>query len=329
MSATPLTPSDTSVVDPDGRATLRGHMEILRLDHWMKNLFALPGVVVALRATSHVDVPSVAGRMAVGALALGLVASSNYVINELRDAPFDIHHPTKQHRPVPSGRVSIRWAYGQWVALGAVGLGLAYLVSTPFLAALAALWVMGCVYNLPPVRTKDLPFLDVLSEAVNNPLRLLAGWYVVTDEVTPPLSMILCYWMLGCYLMAIKRFAEHRDMGGSGTALRYRKSFGYYTSQRLLVSIMFYGSLAMLAFGAFAAAYRRELLVAFPLVALTMAIYLNLGFLPSSPTEHPEKLYRERGLMVAVVVSAVLMTVLVVVDLPVVADVFTPRLQLD
>ena len=38
------------------------------------------------------------------------------------------------------------------------------------------LWVMGCIYNIPPVRSKDLPYLDVLSEAVNNPLRMLAGW---------------------------------------------------------------------------------------------------------------------------------------------------------
>ena len=34
---------------------------------------------------------------------------------------------------------------------------------------------MACVYNVPPVRSKDQPYVDVLSEAINNPLRLLAG----------------------------------------------------------------------------------------------------------------------------------------------------------
>jgi len=326
-STAPAMPHSPSGEAP--RPTWRGHVEIMRLDHWIKNAFALPGVVVACAATDDIDVAALAGRLLIGALALGQIASSNYVINELRDAPFDVHHPTKHARPVPSGHVNISLAYVQWIALGVMGLGLAALISTPFLLSLAALWLMGCVYNLPPLRTKDVPFLDVLSEAVNNPLRLLAGWYLVTSDPDPPLSLVISYWMLGCYLMAIKRFAEHRDMDGSGAALRYRKSFGYYTSRRLLVSIMFYGSLAMLLFGTFAAAYRVELLLAFPLVALTMAIYLNLGFLPNSPAEHPEQLYRQRGLMVAVAISCIAMVVLVLVDLPFVEEMFTPALSLD
>ena len=28
---------------------------------------------------------------------------------------------------------------------------------------------MGVVYNVPPLRTKEWPYLDVLSESVNNP----------------------------------------------------------------------------------------------------------------------------------------------------------------
>ena len=43
------------------------------------------------------------------------------------------------------------------------------------------LWVMGCLYNFPPVRTKDVPYLDVLTESINNPLRMLLGWYAVTS----------------------------------------------------------------------------------------------------------------------------------------------------
>ncbi len=31
---------------------------------------------------------------------------------------------------------------------------------------------MGLVHNVPPVRSKELPYIDVLSESVNNPIRL-------------------------------------------------------------------------------------------------------------------------------------------------------------
>ena len=45
----------------------------------------------------------------------------------------------------------------------------------------AALWIMGCLYNFSPVRTKDVPYLDVLTESINNPLRLLLGWSAIID----------------------------------------------------------------------------------------------------------------------------------------------------
>ena len=101
--------------------------------------------------------------------------------------------------------------------------------------------------------------------------------------------------MIGCYFMAAKRFAEYNDFQRTGDdAARYRKSFAHYTSERLLVSIMFYASAAMLFFGAFIVRYRLELILSFPLVAVFMAMYLHLAFRPDSPVENPEKLYRER-----------------------------------
>ena len=36
---------------------------------------------------------------------------------------------------------------------------------------------MGCLYNIPPIRTKDHAYVDVLSESINNPIRFLVGWY--------------------------------------------------------------------------------------------------------------------------------------------------------
>ena len=126
---------------------------------------------------------------------------------------------------------------------------------------------MGCAYNIKPVRMKDLPYFDVLSESVNNPLRMLAGWYMTGILVFAPTSLLVSYWMVGCYFMAIKRYSEFRDIGDPVRATAYRKSFGYYTLDRLLVSIVFYASAAMLFLGAFIMRYRLELILSFPLVA--------------------------------------------------------------
>ena len=78
----------------------------------------------------------------------------------------------------------------------------------------------------------------------------------------------------------------------------------------------------MLFFGAFIVRYRLELILAFPLVAAFMAMYLHLAFRPDSPVENPEKLYQERGLMVALVACVAVMTVVLLVDLPFLDDVF-------
>jgi 4-hydroxybenzoate polyprenyltransferase len=308
------------------RSALSGYIQIARLDHWVKNVFVLPGVVVAL----SVDRARLASwswiSFVLGMLAIGLIASSNYVLNEVLDAPNDLAHPTKRYRPVAAGGVSVAWAYVEWIALMAVGLALGFYISRPFALTLLALWIMGCIYNVPPLRTKDLPYIDVLSEAINNPLRMLAGWYLTGCILIPPASLLLSYWMVGCYFMAIKRFAEFRDIGDHQQSASYRRSFAFYNEQRLLVAIMFYGSIAMLFFGAFIMRYRVELILAFPLVALVMAQYLSLAFKPDSAVQRPEGLYREPALMAAVIACVAVMVVLLFVDLPILHKVFSPTI---
>ena len=323
-STIPTKEPATDVVRPAGRATLGGHISIMRIDHWVKQVFVLPGILAALSDGTS-DIPGgIVVRIIFGFAAVSLVASSNYVINEVLDAPFDLSHPVKKNRPVPSGLVNVRWAYVQWIALAVIGIGIGFAISVPLGITVGVLWVMGCVYNIPPVRSKDLPYLDVLSESINNPLRMLAGWYMAGTSAFAPSSLLISYWMVGCYFMAIKRYAEYRDIDDPARASAYRKSFAYYTLPRLLVSIIFYASAAMLFLGAFIMRYRLELVLAFPFIALVMAIYLSLAFQPESAVINPEKLYRERNLMLAVGVCAVATGLLMFIDIPVLDTIFKP-----
>lgn len=307
-----------------GRPTLQGHISILRPDHWFKQVFALPGVAAALSDSTGNIPGGIWGRFVIGVGSICLVTSSNYVINELLDAPSDLLHPTKCLRPVPSGQVNVPLAYVEWLAAMVIGVGLGFTINPQFGFTMLALWLMGCIYNISPVRSKDLPYLDVLSESVNNPLRMLAGWYVTGINAFAPTSLLFSYWMVGCYFMALKRYAEYNEIGDPDRAAAYRASFAYYTPSRLLVSVMFYASAAMLFLGAFVMRYRLELILAFPLIAVVMAIYLSLAFKPDSAVINPEKLYREKTLMLAVAVCAALMLVLLFVDIPALNTIFRP-----
>ncbi len=316
--------ADSSNCAPGPRAKLAAYVALARLPHWVKNVFVLPGIVVAVFATRVPVDLALAFRTAAGLLAVGLVASSNYVLNEVLDAPFDRAHPARCARPVAAGLVSIRVAYAEWIALGVLGVVLAAAISTPLAWTATLLWVMGCVYNVPPLRSKDVPYVDVLSEAINNPIRFMVGWYIVDPKVFPPISLLISYWMVGCYFMAIKRFAEFRELGDPQRAARYRRSFGFYTDARLLVAISFYSAAAMLFLGAFLMRYRLELILSFPLVATVMALYLRMAFDRNSAAQAPERLYREPRLMASVVACTIVSGVLLFVDLPWLHALFAP-----
>ncbi|MGI8991367.1 MAG: UbiA prenyltransferase family protein, partial [Bryobacteraceae bacterium] len=74
--------------------------------------------------------------------------------------------------------------------------------------------------------------------------------------------------------------------------------------------------------------YRLELILAFPLVALVMAQYLALSFKVDSAVQRPEGLYREPGLMAAVLCCTVVMCFLLFVDVPVLHQIFVPTVSL-
>jgi len=302
---------------------VRGHLSLLRLDHSVKQLFVLPGIAVALvighvRPSTHLLL-----QVLLGLLAVTAVASSNYVLNELLDAPFDRLHPSKCMRAAAQGLVHRPVAYLQWLMLAALGFALAGRVSRGVLLASIALWLMGCIYNVAPIRSKDVPYLDVISEAINNPLRFCVGWYIVSSSIIPPVSLLIAYWMLGAYFMGLKRFSEYRQLGYEQAGW-YRKSFLRYSEESLLNSIVFYAASAMLFFGAFIMRYRMEMVLAFPVVALLMAEYFKLSFEHDSAVQNPEKLFRERRLMVLLFICVALLTCLLFVNVPLVTRMF-PR----
>ncbi|MGH9600131.1 MAG: UbiA prenyltransferase family protein [Terracidiphilus sp.] len=303
------------------------YFQIMRLDHSIKNIFVLPGIVVPLSVLgASAFTLHLLRNVVIGFLVTTLIACSNYVLNELLDAPFDRLHPTKKHRPAAEGLVSAPIACAQWVLLMCAGMILAATISREFVFAAGALWVMGCLYNIPPFRTKDRVYLDVLSESVNNPLRMLLGWYMVTSILVPPVSLLVCYWMAGCYLMALKRFSELRAIGDARVAAAYRRSFRRYSEESLLVSVTFYAAAAMLFFGAFIMRYRIELVLVLPLVALLMSTYFALAFKPNSAVQSPELLYREPVLMIEAIGVFVLSIILLYVNIPILGHIFAPTL---
>jgi 4-hydroxybenzoate polyprenyltransferase len=296
------------------------YIKIARPDHWIKQLFVLPGVLLALVTHSFAPPPSVMSNVIVlvllAVLATSLIASANYVINEWLDAGFDKYHPTKKERPVVSVGLNARFIVLEYLFLSCSGLAIAWAVNVPVFCSVLALWVMGIVYNVRPLRTKDIPYVDVLSESINNALRLLVGWFAVTPTLLPPVSAIVAYWMAGAFLMATKRFAEYRMISNAEQAGLYRKSFLHYSEKRLLLSLFFYAMLSVFLCGVFLLKYRIEYVVAMPFLCGLFCFYLWMAFKADSAAQKPEKLFKERGLMLYAAFFIILMLLLSFLPLP-------------
>ncbi len=300
---------------------MKKYLEIMRLDHWIKQFFIVPGIVCAIfLAKVNLDAATLkffAENLLAGFIATCLIASANYVINEYLDAEFDRHHPTKKNRAAVKESMSGKIIFLQWLALTIAGLLIAALVNKYFLAMAAWLWLMGIAYNVKPLRTKDLAYLDVLTESINNMIRLLMGWFIVVENfVLPPSSIVLGYWMLGAFLMAIKRYAEFRMIDNPALAAAYRKSFQNYSEASLLISAFFYAMCSIFFIGVFLVKYRIELVLFVPALVGLYCHYFWLSFKKDSAVQKPEKLYHERGLMIYCLLSIILFTVLMTIDIP-------------
>src|SRR5262245_55737200 len=112
-----------SLLEVDQKRSLWPYIQIARVDHWFKNVFMLLGVLIAFFYEPALFTWTSLLRIGGALLATCLIASSNYVINELLDAPMDRFHPVKKFRPVPSGKIRPTLALLEWGLLGASGAG--------------------------------------------------------------------------------------------------------------------------------------------------------------------------------------------------------------
>jgi decaprenyl-phosphate phosphoribosyltransferase len=298
------------------------YVSLARPDHWCKNAFMVLGVLLAY--FYHPELLGWGQVITIGwaILATCLIASSNYVLNEILDAATDREHPVKRRRPIPSGRIRVPLSDAEWVLLGLAGLAMATAVNRPFASSALFLLVMGLVYNVRPVRSKDLPYVDVLSESINNPIRLLLGWFAVSAVEVPPVSLLIAYWMIGAFFMAAKRFSEYRSIGDAAVAGAYRRSFRHYDERTLLVSMFFYVTCFALFLGVFIIRYHLELILSFPLIAGFVCYYLFIAFEAESAAQNPERLYREWGLMLYLAICTAAFVGLMFVHIPILYDWF-------
>lgn len=296
---------------------MKKYFKIMRFDHWIKQFFIVPGFVSAIFMLKvSIDINLII-KFIIGFIAVSLIASSNYTINEYLDLKFDKYHPVKKNRSLVNSTFNKYIIIIIWIGLMVTGLILGYFINYSFAFMQIFLWVMGIVYNVKPLRTKDIPIIDVLTESINNAIRLLLGWFIVSSNTLPPSSLILGYWFVGAFLMNTKRYAEYKMINDKKIAQLYRKSFGFYTDNSLIIASLFYAMTSIFFIGIFLIKYKIELLLLIPFLVGLFCYYFLLALRKNSAIQSPEKLYKEKGLMLYCILLIILFIILINIDIPI------------
>lgn len=270
---------------------------VFRPLRWYRNLFVVFGAFIAVvlnDLSAGESWPRIIGAFVVASL----IASANYGVNEVADAESDSHHPRKKFRAVANGSIGKKTVIAVSIFLYAIGFFAAWKTgSIFFLGSAFLLFLSGMLYNLPPVRLKDLPYLDFSFEALNNSIRLLMGWYAVTAKIVP-ISFLLFFWFIGIFLMAAKRFAEIRFIKNPEEAKAYRKSLEHYTQEKLLFAMIGAVSAASFMFGVLTVKHEIGFVLTLPMVIIFIIWFFALAYEEDSIVKDPERIFERKWFLI-------------------------------
>lgn len=173
-------------------------IRLLRPHQYIKNGFVLLGVVF-----SHQWDNATLLSASLAFLAFCAMASAVYVLNDIFDVEADRLHPKKRHRPIASGAISVRAAWGMFAGLAMLSLALGSAVGYWVPALLSTYLVLNVAYSL---RLKHVVILDVFVISAGFMLRILAG--TVGLGIAPSHWLLLCGLMVTLFLGFAKRRAE-------------------------------------------------------------------------------------------------------------------------
>lgn len=291
------------------------YIRICRIDHWLKNIFIVFGHAVAFVLGGIALTGANLWICALSLVPACLIASANYILNEILDAPFDRTHPTKRLRGVAAGKVNVAVLWGIKIILIIVGFGIAFqFFDIGYIIALALLLLSGIVYNVQPLRLKDRAYLDVIAESFNNPIRLWLGWYALVPldgfdaAHRVPMTIVLAWWSFGALLMTGKRYAEFRFIDDPEVSGRYRKSFRTYNDQKLIIAMITYANLFCFCTGIAMATHDElvNLILVFPMIVVAIIAYFNYAMSDVGARLEPEKLMTHPWIIACTIITGLL-----------------------
>ncbi len=208
------------------KAQLSGSFEVMkylyamRVKQWSKNLL----VIIAPFAAGDVFHWGILSHVFYAFMAFSFAASSNYLINDVRDLERDRTNPKKSQRPLASGQISERAAWILSFVCALIAIFFSYMLPGAFAITLAIYFVLTLLYSFG---LKHEPIVELLIVSFGFALRAIGG---ATATHTPSSQWFLVVATFGpLVIVTAKRIAEKRN----ASQIDIRPVLEQYTSEFL------------------------------------------------------------------------------------------------
>jgi 4-hydroxybenzoate polyprenyltransferase len=212
-------------------------LQIMRPQHWTKNVFVFAALVFGQKIT----VPLEVGRALGGFVCFCFAASAIYIFNDIIDRKADGLHPEKCKRPIAAGSVSIGSAAVVSALCVAAAIIGSFVLAWSFAIVVLTYIMLMILYSL---LFKRMMILDCVVISIGFCLRAISGAVVVDVFISP--WLIICTFALCLFLAFSKRRGEiilFRENSES-----FRRTLAGYTPELLAHMLDVTSGLAVVCF---------------------------------------------------------------------------------
>jgi 4-hydroxybenzoate polyprenyltransferase len=276
-------------------------LRAMRPKQWIKNSLVFGAFVFTLNERWRPMSPEMwrfFGKSLATFVLFSLLASSIYLINDVRDVEQDRQHPRKRRRPIAAGTLAPRVAIGVAFLLMIAALGASFVLSPVFAGIAAAYLVMqfGYVFLL-----KEVVLLDVFVLAIGFVMRAVSGAVVIGVSISPWLYTVT---LLGALFLGLCKRRNELVLLDQAAG-EHRKILASYTPQLLdsLTSIV--ASSTIMAYSLYTFTSSRLpgnnlMMLTIPFVIFGMFRYLYLAHSQNAGGSPEEVFLRDKPLIATI-----------------------------
>lgn len=286
-------------------------LKAIRIKHWLKNgLVFLPIIF-----SGQLFDPTMLLSSFEAFLSFSFMASTIYLINDIKDKEKDANHPTKRERPIASGALSTKAASIIAVILFVFSCAICVAFSTEKLLSISTILCYGLLNIAYSLKLKNIPVIDVTILSLGFIFRVFFGGFfcgvVVSQWMCLSILAISFFFGLG------KRRGELKLYGSS-----MRQSLEAYSMGFLDKSMYVFVSLGLVFFSLWLFDRISEMGSYYIPIALSLCVILTIVILlrycldiesDSSDGDPVEVVFSDKPLLAFVFVWLVFIIVLLYV----------------